>query len=887
MEGCVTRPHVGLGREDGVYVNTISQAIQHLGAKFFRVDLHLHTPASLDYEDKRTSSADYVKAALDAGLDIIAVTDHNSAEWVDVVRSAARNTALVVFPGVEITTPICHFLVIFDAECSKAKIDEFLSIVGISIEVRGRVEAMASFPEKVLETAKTSGALVIAAHANSTNGLLQHRKGQYRMQITARSDLAALELSSELDVANFTAGKIPGYPPKACTCGSDAHHLGDIGRRSAYLKMDSANLRGLEQALLDYTVRVRFPWNLPVAKHPRILDLEVNQGFFEGSKFVFHPNLNCFVGGKGVGKSTVVELLRFGFGDVSSIEEIAEDNRGKLATLLGPGGKIRITYLDSDEEIKIIEREVQEWSPPRSVRSSQGSPTELLANPVLFSQGELTRIASSLPAQMDLIDRYVDISAENGIEASLIGQLDASAGQVQEATYRIEQLDLDLGDKEKGLKITEARYASMEKTLKQEILRLFPKWEAEDRYLKETEKGFELLDAEIESAIDQIAVEQMFPLELDESMPNFHELQAASKELAKVPAILEATSRTLREEIAGLLSAVKRVRRSWLPKFEAHTRIYEKAVKQLGQDDLKKANVSLRALGKRRDDLRAKEKERKGTAAEITTLREGRTKLLKQLADIRSSRFKKRSDKATELQLSLRNKIHVSVREGYDRKKYLAGLRAILKGGNIREADLKLITSVADPETLVAIADANDAQALVEGTEVKPETAARVIQVLRSRPVKDLLALEAVELFDEPLIEYQVSDGRPKPLNELSTGQKGTVIISLALVEGDSPLVIDQPEEPLDTLAIHEQVVGTLRSQKDGRQFIFTTHNANVAVGADAELSYVLDATADKGCVAASGGIDEEETNKLLLIHLEGGAEALERRAQKYIRTRV
>jgi len=63
-------------------------------------------------------------------------------------------------------------------------------------------------------------------------------------------------------------------------------------------------------------------------------------------------------------------------------------------------------------------------------------------------------MASSLPAQMDLIDRYVDISAENGMEASLIEQLDVSAGQLQEAAYRIEQLDLDLGDTEIGLKIT-------------------------------------------------------------------------------------------------------------------------------------------------------------------------------------------------------------------------------------------------------------------------------------------------------------------------------------------------------------------------------------------------------------------------------------------------
>jgi ABC-type Na+ transport system ATPase subunit NatA len=113
-------------------------------------------------------------------------------------------------------------------------------------------------------------------------------------------------------------------------------------------------------------------------------------------------------------------------------------------------------------------------------------------------------------------------------------------------------------------------------------------------------------------------------------------------------------------------------------------------------------------------------------------------------------------------------------------------------------------------------------------------------------------------------------------------GQKATVIISLALIEGDSPLVIDQPEEPLDTLAITDPVVGTLRSQKETRQFIFTTHNANVAVGADAELNIVLEAGADKGAIVSLGGVDHEDTNNLLVLHLEGGPDAIDRRVKKY-----
>lgn len=109
------------------------------------------------------------------------------------------------------------------------------------------------------------------------------------------------------------------------------------------------------------------------------------------------------------------------------------------------------------------------------------------------------------------------------------------------------------------------------------------------------------------------------------------------------------------------------------------------------------------------------------------------------------------------------------------------------------------------------------------------------------------------------------------------------MILSLAMIEGTGPLVIDQPEEPMDTLAIYDQIVKKIRQLKMGRQYIFTTHNANVAVGADSDLSIVLEATADRGQVKTRGGVDRPEVNKLLLYHLEGGPGAFRLRSQKYV----
>src|SRR5271156_5909740 len=107
------------------------------GARFYKADLHTHTPASGDYETPSVSGKDYVQAALANGLEIVAVTDHNSAEGGDIVRNAAKGSALHVFPGVEVTTPHCHVLVVFSLDIAKARIDDFLAVVGISGEKRG------------------------------------------------------------------------------------------------------------------------------------------------------------------------------------------------------------------------------------------------------------------------------------------------------------------------------------------------------------------------------------------------------------------------------------------------------------------------------------------------------------------------------------------------------------------------------------------------------------------------------------------------------------------------------------------------------------------------------------------------------------------------------
>ena len=117
---------------------------------------------------------------------------------------------------------------------------------------------------------------------------------------------------------------------------------------------------------------------------------------------------------------------------------------------------------------------------------------------------------------------------------------------------------------------------------------------------------------------------------------------------------------------------------------------------------------------------------------------------------------------------------------------------------------------------------------------------------------------------------------------QLSVGQKCTALLLIALSEGKMPIVIDQPDDALDVATVYKDVVQRLRSGKDERQFIITTHNSNVAVSSDSDKYYILQSSSNSGELIASGSIDLDEISKHVIEQLEGGISAYQLRGRKY-----
>jgi len=121
---------------------------------------------------------------------------------------------------------------------------------------------------------------------------------------------------------------------------------------------------------------------------------------------------------------------------------------------------------------------------------------------------------------------------------------------------------------------------------------------------------------------------------------------------------------------------------------------------------------------------------------------------------------------------------------------------------------------------------------------------------------------------------------RGKSINQASFGQKCTAAIVIMLLFGHNPIIIDEPEAHLDNSLIANYLVKLIMKQKNNRQIIFATHNANFVINADSEQIYVLEMP-DKQTNFTQTTI-ENIKHRDKLLKLEGGKIAFEKRENRY-----
>jgi len=620
--------------------------------------------------------------------------------------------------------------------------------------------------------------------------------------------------------------------------------------------------------------------------HHTILSQSIQGGFLDGVKLEFVDGLNCIIGGRGTGKTTALEFLRYSLGlmpdarlSPARAKAVESQVHGNLS-----GGTIG---LEVQTKHGVRYTATRSWKEPTQVFTERGEPAaisfdrDLIFKADVYSQNEIEEIATNPSYQLAMIDKFVDdgIRDLGAQDRKLIRDLAENAGELMRLEREIDEL-----------RETAAEVPSLAQTLTGLADTTSPDAEIINtahamRGLRDKEqKAIEALHGDLQrlgSEFGSLASTWIRRLDAHidgeiDAGPNQDVFAPAATAIQELTRLLDRGARKLAEQAAQateVVSAQQIVLEQRHAKQEADYRGLVTRTKEEAGRAAERARVQKRhALAKDAHKALATRKE------ELNRLELQRRQLIAALSGLRDQRFLSRKSIADRLSSALHPTIRVAVTQAGDKGEYRALLTEGLKGSNMKYAVIvdKIIQSLS-PSEFAPLVHRNDTEQLADLTGISAEHAKRVIDLLQNTDA--IYEIEVVDLDDVPRIE--LLDGQQyKDSAGLSTGQRCTTVLPILLLESERPLLIDQPEDNLDNKFIYEAVVKSLKDAKGRRQLIFVTHNPNIPVLGDAERIFVLESDGKRASLAAQGTVDQMKVQIETL--LEGGRDAFMLRMQRY-----
>ena len=902
----------------------MSDAWESPGSRWWRVDVHAHSPKSYDFKDQMEETADamrqWLEAARDAGIDAIAVTDHNTAEAISLIQNVASkvDTAPVVFPGVELTANDgCHLLLLMDPSCNQQHISDLLSRVGVPVNERGKQTARSHMSvEQILEECGDD-ALVIGAHANGPDGLLR-LTGEQRIAVLRNPKLAGVEIQPDLECdSTWLDGSKPEIGRKLSQVwGSDSHSLDSMGQRFTWVKMTKPNLEGLRLALLDGEASLKPARQGDVAdpnSHANqvIESITVHEGKLIGRNTPtvvrFNPWLNAIIGGRGTGKSTLIDFCRMALrrdgeldGAASSRDESLRevfDRRMRVATsrtddgLLRENSRIEVVYRKDGERFLLS------WSQDGAAQSivrlsdSEHIPEDgniIERFPVrIYSQKQLFALAQDTNALLTVIDDVQAVQAAgserrmNQLENEYLSlRLDARAAAAQAS--ELPNVQASLNDVRRKLEVLQqGGHAQVLSTFRARR-QISDTWNA---ILEATGRGLD----PVRSAVDELSVAELdIGVESEDDAPRAA-IRRAHQSLNRLIA-------EFRQNVTGSIADVERqlteVRsgadaNEWSLAVRESEAEFENTAARLADEGISDP-TEYGTLVDQATRLEAEIGRLTGEQQRVAILETQAEEVLTRYRQERGQLNARRREFAKS---ASSDALRVEVNAFAAHSSLADDLEGILGIQRFQE-DRRAIAGRIRPQGNGQW-DWNRLDVLVAemrrfhsgAIDLWNTQDARFKVALRGIPPEriDRLALYLPEDTVSARFRDAGSSNDWRSLSQGSPGQQTAALLAFVLGFGNEPIILDQPEDDLDSTLIYELLVNRFRELKATRQMIVVTHNPNIVVHGDAEYVVSLDVPNGETTVRCSGGLQEISVRDEICRVMEGGREAFQSRYHRII----
>lgn len=906
------------------------------GSRWWKVDIHTHTPASRDYLQPGITAQDWLQAAMAAELDCVAVTDHNSGAWIDALKTEYDRLQktqplpgwfrpLTIFPGVEITVADSadrvHLLAILGPETTTAQITALLGACGISADFgdHERVATGKGFLETVAIIQQTYKGIAIPAHIDGQKGLLY---GRETLSHELANSLGKVYAAEFCDLHRFDNAVPPlknAVNRLARLGGSDAHACSQLGCHATWLKMSAPpTLDGLKLALKDHDYCLRNqtenPNHLPESFLTGLTIRDMRYcGRGASLQFRLHPGLTAVIGGRGTGKSTLLEALRIVLRREQELESQAPDLKRKLdefkdATsgvmtastellldIRRRGQSLRLRWR-ADGTGPVLEEAAgaDAWREMPSGDLGQRFPVSI------FSQKQIYALSANPRGLLQIIDRAPEVDrAEwqrrwNQTENRFL-QLREDRRVLLRRLSVEDNLRAQLQDVERDLSHYEQQGHG--RILKNYQLRSQQQNALPDDYNYDTLVHF-LQKALAYAGLSDFP-EHLFP-EQDDVTAEIRDIHRRSAEaLQVVGAELQQLIARVGQLQAARGQAIAASR--WQQAVQADAAAYQQLVAEYGQ---KQSSFSISLYGEwvqQKNRLQQLLAEMGSVRAEVGDIEADIAGIIEQFKSLRAELAAKRTaflgrylqdnpyvrmtllqyadiaaveDTYRELLELEPDKFTSSVLDPDDSRSLLHALSAWRSGAGGGQADLPALIAAVKADTLAV------ASGEMPGNH--GAFANRLKKLLASRPAA-FDRLDAWWPEDLLQVSYAKTPGKGDfaDLATGSVGQKAAAILAFLLSYGAEPLIIDQPEDDLDNALIYDLIVRQIRLNKNRRQLIIVTHNANIVVNGDAELIQVLKFAGGQIHIDQSGGLEEPAIRQAVCDIMEGGREAFEKRYQR------
>lgn len=839
-----------------------------------------------------------------------------------------------------------HILCLFEPTTELAQLDAILTECGIAYPRVGADGQLAKSDKNLKDILRIvqekHGGIVIMPHAMSNDGIFDNESISDWLQQDqfTNPELLAIEVPRPVHLMSAGYQSLlksgsdcqPGWRrvrPIATLMSSDNKKLIDcdhdgvptpnsIGYRYSWIKMSAPSIESLRQAFLDHQSRIVLPENVATDVHPAsrvrqavIQSLSIKNVAFLGDQEIhFSPNMNCVIGGRGSGKSTLLEYLRIIFGKDMS-EDIDAETRSRIKrvreTLNQPRAELEVCWVSADG---VEDRIVWQNGNPAVQRDDMHDPETFFQSlPIrFFSQQQLNRLTESktendgqIPQAQRLLE-LVDGFAENELsdlddqERKLKLKIQASLSNLRRAKAL-----------EKDLKRSQQEYQELDRQWKarseiQADAIRHQKLKAESRYLDsiDGEQGRQFTD--VADLADVVANSHAsFQVE---GAPHGPWLEQLDEKVKRAKEDLAKDIRQAVEQFQQNIESLKTDDPNWTAiqqdLDQADTKFSQACTdKGLTPDDvghLKEVDEARTKKQREIAELQAEIKTLKDEAGDPEAQVQGLHQIWQEQLQKRVEAANRANDLAV-LTEERRKFIEVTVQYQFDQASFFElwnhfgpkdGRTALARSwGEIGQALIEQFSQIPDcnrtsPWDLLRdlYRDNGGARAQQLFQNQADNLKQHIVENIESW---DQLRLSRVkDVVDLTLFRPDGTVAGSISAGSLSDGQRNTAALALLLAQDGGPLVIDQPEDELDSNFVFKELIPMLRKVKTNRQIILATHNANLPVNGDTELVYALEAKDGKGVRRAEGGLDQAAVTAAVLDIMEGTEEAFRRRREKY-----